>query len=172
MRRIATAVLMLMSAPSAGSQDEGWKPATWEKELAPVACFLGSLAGKGASPMGAYDETMTGEWANNKTVIVVRSKSAMGSRVVFEDVRIFSWDDQRKRIRARQFGMGDLAVYDVDVKDGGGTLVLNETAHEGRQREEWRYTIQVGKDGFSYVVDAKGPGGFSNYVSGSLKRTK
>lgn len=171
MRKLTAIVLALAAAPAAGSQED-WKPASWEKELAPVACFVGSLAGKGSSPIGDYEETMTGEWANNKTVIVVRSKSSMDGTAVFEDVRIFSWDDQKKRIRARQFGMGDLAVYDVDVRDGGRTLVLNETAHEGRQREEWRYTFRLDEAGFRYVVDAKGRGGFAKYVEGSLKPAK
>lgn len=173
MQKLMGAVIALLTAPVAGSQEgEGRKPTTWEKELAPVACFVGSFEGTGTSPTGKYEETMTGEWANNKTAIVVRSKSAMGSTAVFEDLRIFSWDDQKKRIRARQFAMGDLAVYDVEVKDDGKTLVLKETEHEGRRREECRYTIKVIERRFKYVVLAKGRDGFEPYVSGTLMAVK
>jgi hypothetical protein len=89
---------------------------------------------------------------------------------VFEDVRVFSWDNAKKKLRCRQFAMGDLAEYDVEVKDGGKTIVLNETAHEGRVRQEWRYTFTMKDGGWSYAVDAKEGGKFSKYVSGSLAK--
>lgn len=167
-RMLALVSTLFAAAP----QDDGeWQPPSYAKELAPLAPLVGTVEGDGQSLMGPYRETQTGEWGLNKTVLIVRTKSTAGGMTVFEDVRVFSWDNEKKKIRCRQFGMGDLAVYDVDVRDGGKTIVLNETAHEGRVRSEWRYTFTFKNDReFSYVVDAKDGGKFSKYVSGTLAR--
>ena len=141
---------------------------TYENELAPVSFLVGKFYGKGSHPWGQYDETLTGEWRHNKTIIVVRSQSRIQGRVVFEDLRVFSYDPAKKIIRMRQYALGDLAVYEVAVE--GDNTVLNETAHEGGTRAEWRYTYTKSGDGFSYAVHAKNKeGAFVPYVSGELR---
>lgn len=144
-----------------------------EKELGPLAFLVGTFEGEGKSLLGPYRETMTGEWAAHKTVIVIRSRSVAGETTVFEDLRVISYDNAKKRLRMRQYAMGDLAEYDIDVHDEGKTLVFRETAHEGRGRPEWRYTLTVpSSDAFSYTVEDRHGGSIRPYVSGSLKRKK
>lgn len=137
--------------------------------LDPVSFLAGEFEGEGKHQWGTYTETLTGEWALGRSVLIVRSKSTMQGRIVFEDVRVFSWDAAKKRVRMRQYAMGDLAIYDIEAKDG--TVVFKETAHEGASRPEWRYTIRRGEDGFEYRVEAKGKDGvFAPYVAGALRR--
>lgn len=142
-----------------------------EKELKPISFYVGTFEGESKSPLGPYKETITGEWALDKTAIIVQSKCTAFDMIVFEDIRIFTYDRKNKEIRARQFAMGDLAIYDVIIKDKCKTILLEETSHEGNIRNEWRYTITVtDKDEFSYVADAKDKDEFKKYVGGSLKR--
>ena len=122
--------------------------------------------------IGPYDEKQVGEWSVNRTVLTVRTRSEMDGVTVFEDLRIFSYDNQKKRIRMRQFAWGDLAIYDIEVKDGGRTLVFNETAHEGTGRPEWRYTFAVGEGAWSYVTEEKRGAKFGTYVKGKLALKK
>ena len=146
-------------------------PQSHEKELKPVSFVLGVFEGEGRSGMGAYKETMTTEWGPGKQTLILRSRSTAGSMTVFEDLRIISYDNKGKKLRMRQWAMGDLAEYDVEVKDDGKTLVFTETSHEGRGRPEWRYTwTRKGDDSFSYVVETKRGDRYSEYVSGSLTR--
>jgi dipeptidyl aminopeptidase/acylaminoacyl peptidase len=162
MRRIAVALLGFVVC--AQGQDRA-------KELEPVSFLVGSLTGEGSHPLGRYDETLRGEWSLNRTVIVVRSRSAMEGRTVYEDLRVFSYDPTRKVIRMRQYGLGDVAVYDVRVEDGGKRIVLQEVAHEGNARGEWRYTYRrKGATEFEYQVDARHGDAWKKYVAGSLRR--
>jgi len=139
---------------------------TYEKELAPVAFLVGEFQGEGTHPWGPYEETLEGEWAQNKTLIVVRSKSTMGGRTVFEDLRVFSFDGER--IRARQYAMGWVRAYDVRVD--GEKVVLEEAAREGAAKTPWRYTFEQEADGFAYRVDALRDSVMQRYVSGELRR--
>ncbi|MHC4136904.1 MAG: hypothetical protein ACYS0K_18250 [Planctomycetota bacterium] len=141
-------------------------------ELEPVAFLVGKLTGKGSHPMGSYDETLTGEWSLNGTVIVVRSRSVMQGRTsssVYEDLRVFGNDPARKVIRMRQYGMGDVAVYDVAIEDDGQRIVLNEVAHEGNARGEWRYTYRrKSATECEYEVDTRQGDTWQKYVTGSV----
>jgi hypothetical protein len=155
-------MMMLCAALAQGS---------YARELDPVAFLAAGFEGEGKSLLGPYQETQSGEWGLNKTVLVVRTRSFSGDMTYFEDLRIFSWDNAKKKIRLRQYAMGDLAEYDVEVKDGGKTLVFQETTHEGRTRKEWRYTVSVkGPEGFSYRVESKEGAAFADYVAGTLRR--
>jgi len=139
--------------------------------LASVAFLAGKLTGKGSHPMGSYDETLTGEWSLNGTILVVRSRSAMAGRTVYEDLRVFSYDPVRKVIRMRQYGMGDVAVYDAAIEDDGKRIVLNEVAHEGNARGEWRYTYRrKSETEWEYEVDARQGGAWRRYVAGALRQ--
>lgn len=144
-------------------------PVTYEKELQPVAFLAGTFQGKGRSPLGEYDETISVEWAQNKTLLVLRSKSTVDTMTVFEDLRVFSYDPEKKRIRCRQFAMGFVGTYDVEVKEGGKTVVLNEAECEGKM-DEWKYTFTAEEKGFSYRLETKAQGKFREYVKGTLTR--
>ncbi len=155
-----------------------WAGPSPAEALAPVAFLVGEHRGRGQHPWGAYDETFTGEWINGRTAVLVRSKSVIGGRTVFQDVRVVSYDAKAGRLRARQFAMGDAATYDVRVKKDG-TVVWEETAREGGALGPWRYTFTPAKSGggFSYRVDQRKPDGqlkpddrWTKYVTGELKR--
>jgi dienelactone hydrolase len=140
-------------------------------ELEPVAFLVGKLTGQGTHPAGRYDETLIGEWSLSRTVIVVRSRSVTQGRTVYEDLRVFSYDAARKVIRMRQYAMGDVAVYDVAVEEGGKRIVLREVAHEGNARGEWRYTYRLkSATEFDYQVDARQGDAWRKHVAGTLRR--
>ena len=149
-------VLLLLAAP------------LWAQgELAMLGFLVGEHEGKGKHPWGEYTETLVGEWILNNTVLRVRTKSVIKGKTVFEDIRLFSWDAKTKMIRARQYAMGDVLVYDVRVD--GKRLIMKLTAHEGGALPDWQYTlVREGENSFSYRVDV--PGKTEPYVSGSLKR--
>jgi len=140
-------------------------------ELEPVSFLVGAFTGKGTHPLGGYDETLTGEWSLNRTVIVVRSRSVMKGRTFYEDLRVLSYDPARKVIRMRQYGLGDVVVYDVAVEAGGERIVLHEVAHEGNGRGEWRYTYRrKSATEFAYEVDARQGDAWKRYVAGTLRK--
>ena len=145
---------------------------TGAQALQPVAFLAGEHEGVGQHPWGEYRETMTGSWLLGGQVLEVRTQSAIGGREVFADLRIFSHDADRDVIRMRQYAMGDLAIYDVRVGEDGN-LVFEETAHEGAERNEWRYQItrDAEADAFTYVVrERRDDGELHEYVRGSLQR--
>jgi len=161
MRAMRTAVLLLVLAAAAAAEG-------FETELSPVAFLVGEFQGTGRHAGGEYEETFTGEWTLGKTIVVVQSRSTMGARTVYEDLRVVSWDSAARKIRMRQFGMGDVATY--EVKQAGEKVVLDEVIHEGGARGPWRYTYTPRPGGgFDYVVEARGAdGSYARYAGGTL----
>ena len=159
------AVLALLPAA-----DGGWPP-SHARQLAPLAGFVGAWQGTGTSQLGPYTETLSGEWALNRTAIIVRTQSTAGGQTVFEDLRVFSYDPARDRLRLRQWAFGDLIEYDVVVADDGRRLVASPTAQEGGVRAPWRYTWTLSEDGgIHYLVETQEGGAWSSYVTGTLRR--
>ena len=162
---LSTLALALGVAPSPAAAGP-------DEVFGPLSFLVGEFRGRGEHPWGAYDETLTGEWINGRTALLVRSKSTLGGRTVFEDVRVVSFDAKAKRRRVRQLAMGDVATYDVEVRDDG-TVVWEETAREGGALGPWRYTFTPRKDGegFAYRVDQRAADGkWAPYVAGELTR--
>ncbi len=136
------------------------------KQLEAIAFLAGTFEGIGKNPLGAYHEEFTGNWDVNKTVFTVRSTSTMEGMIVFEDLRVFSWDNVNKRIRMRQWAMGDLITYDVTTD--GDKVVCTEAEHEGKARGEWRYTLEANANGFAYTLEEKQRGKFAHYLGATL----
>lgn len=136
------------------------------EQLKAIAFLAGNFTGQGANPIGAFRETQVATWDINHTVLTVRTTSTMDKLIVFEDLRVFSFDNDKQAIRMRQWAMGDMITYDVKLDDG--KLVCTEIAHEGKGRGEWRYTFTAGKPGFSYALEEKRDGKFAPYVQGTL----
>jgi len=150
-------------------QDSRPQSQGFEKQLQPLAFLVGKHKGEGRSGMGAYRETVSATWALGKTAIVLQSASRAGDMVVFQDIRMFTWDRVKARIRVRQFAFGGVCTYTASV-DKDGTVVLNQDDLEGVKRPEWRYTFKKEKNGFSYQVDQKSGDKFRSYVAGKLKK--
>ncbi len=89
--------------------------------------------------------------------------------VVFQDMRVVTWDPVKARIRVRQFARGGVCTYTASVKEDR-SVVLDQDDLEGMKRPEWRYTFKKAKDGFSYQVDQKSGDKFRKYVAGKLKK--
>lgn len=142
----------------------------FEKQLEPVAFLLGKHRGEGRSLMGAYRETMSATWALGHTAIILQSGSTAGGMVVFQDMRVFTWDPIQKRIRVRQFANGGVCTYNLKVDAEGSKVILEQDDLEGMKRPEWRYTFEKEKGGFSYQVDQKSGDEFRKYVAGKLKK--
>lgn len=153
----------------ASVQDSRRQSQGFEKQLQPVAFLVGKHQGEGRSRMGAYRETMSATWALGHTAIVVQSASRVGDMVVFEDMRVFTWDRVKARIRVRQFAFGGVCTYTVKVAEDS-TVVLDQDGLEGMKRPEWRYTYKKDKNGFSYQVDQKSGKRFRKYVAGKLEK--
>ena len=109
-----------------------------------------------------YDETIKSEWTLGGIALEFRSKSVMGPQVVFEDLRVFSFDAAAKRLRMRQWTAGLLREYTGAATDAGD-LVFTETAHEGTSAEAWRYTFSPQESGGftwwlkSHFAECSGP---------------
>ncbi len=136
------------------------------KQLEAIAFLAGSFEGMGKNPLGAYHERFKGEWDVNNTVLTVTSTSTMEGMIVFEDLRVFSWDNVNKRIRMRQWAMGDLITFNVESKDD--KVICTEAEHEGKARGEWRYTFEKAGGGFKYTLEEKRKGEFSQYLGATL----
>lgn len=166
MKHLLFIVLAMLHPASAWAQESGY-----EKELKPVSFLVGTFEGKGESAYSPYAETTVAEWGVGKTIITLRTRSSAGGRTLFEDLRVFSYDNEARKIRMRQYANGNLAEYDVVVSDGGNTLVFNQTSREGLGRPAWRYTLtRDGDAAYSYIVEAKRDGTFSEFAKGSLAR--
>ena len=151
-------------------QDSRRQSRGFEKQLEPVAFLVGKHRGQGRSLMGAYRETMSATWTLGHTAIVLQSGSIAGGMVVFQDMRVFTWDRLKKRIRVRQFANGGVCTYTVKVQNEGSKVILEQDDLEGMKRPEWRYTFEKKKGGFSYQVDQKSGEEFRKYVAGKLKK--
>ncbi len=162
------AILFLLPAAAQDSRRQS-QAQGFEKQLQPVAFLLGKHQGAGRSAMGAYRESLTGAWALGKTAIVVQSASKVGDMVVFQDMRVFTWDRAKRRIRVRQFAFGGVCTYTVEVQEDGA-VVTNQDDLEGLGRPDWRYTYTKTKNGFSYQVDQKAGKKFRKYVAGKLEK--
>lgn len=153
-------VALLLSCPGLRAQPIA--------ELRPIAFLAGEFQGSGTNAFGRYEEEQAASWQLGGQILVVETRSSMGGRTVFEDRRVFSFDATAKKIRMRQWAMGDLAIYEVRVEDGG--LHCVETAHEGSNRREWSYRFTPKEEGFTYVVERRGDDGkLARFVGGSLE---
>lgn len=167
MRTILLTLCPLFVLPAASFQDSRRQSRGFEKQLQPVAFLLGKHEGQGRSRMGPFRETMTASWALGHTAIVLQSGSTAGGTVVFQDMRVFTWDRINSRIRVRQFARGGVCTYTAKVE--GGQVILEQEDLEGMKRPEWRYTFKREKDGFSYQVDQQSGAVFRKYVAGRLQ---
>ena len=154
MLRYIPAIFTVFLVLPAAAQDTRRKSQGFEKQLQPVAFLVGKHLGTGRSAMGGYRESLSGNWALGKTAIVVQSASKVGDMVVFQDMRVFTWDRVKRRIRVRQFAFGGVCTYTVEVKQDG-TVVTHQDAAEGIKRPAWRYTYTKIEKGFRYQVDQK-----------------
>jgi hypothetical protein len=168
MLRYIPAIFTVFLVLPAAAQDTRRKSQGFEKQLQPVAFLVGKHMGTGRSAMGGYRESLSGNWALGKTAIVVQSASKVGDMVVFQDMRVFTWDRVKARIRVRQFARGGVCTYTAKVEDG--KVVLQQDDLEGMKRPEWRYTFKKDKNGFSYQVDQKSGKRFRKYVAGKLEK--
>lgn len=140
-----------------------------QNPLAPVAGLVGAFEGKGKGPMGTYRENLTGEWAADGKLLLVRSKSRIASQTVFEDLRVFVLDAESGRIRMHQFTSGTWTAYDVAA--GPQSIVMTETQREGLKTDPWRYTYTLGKTGeLRYELHTKTGDQHTLFVSGALKK--
>lgn len=155
---ILMALVALLSAPSLAADDP----------LEAVAFLVGEWRGEGKHPYGIYRETQSVTRALNGTVLEVRTKSVMGERTVHEDLRVISWDAEKKKLRMRQWAKGVLRIYTAR-SESGGRVVFEETAREGASPDRWRYTFTPNKPaGFSYRVEVDDGKGWKPFVSGDL----
>jgi dienelactone hydrolase len=153
-----------LAGPDARAQDD---------PLAPVAFLVGEHRGEGKHPWGTYEERLVGTRILGGQAIEVRSRCEMKGQVVFEDLRVISHDPDSGTIRMRQWAMGDLAVYEAEVREGGQVVAFRPIAREGKSRKPWRYTFRRGgEDGFEYRVEEERDGKWHPYVSGELARRK
>ena len=169
MRNTLLILCLLFVLPAASFQDSRPQSRGFQKQLQPVAFLLGKHQGQGRSGMGAYRETVSATWALGHTAIVLQSGSKAGDMVVFQDIRVFTWDRVKSRIRVRQFAFGGVCTYTAKVEEDG-TVILEQDDLEGMKRPEWRYTFKKEKDGFSYQVDQKAGDKFRKYVAGKLTK--
>lgn len=180
MRTTRLTLCLLFALPAAFSmpQDSRRQARGFEKQLQPVAFLVGKHQGQGKSAMGTYRETMSASWAVDHTAIVLQSASTAGGAVVFQDLRVFTWDQLESRIRVHQFARGGVCTYTARVEGSkvvggkveGSKVVLEQDGLEGLKRPEWRYTLKQEKDGFSYQVEQKSGDEFRGYVAGTLER--
>ena len=165
-RLVAPLLVGLAVALAVPSSARAEDPAT----LDDVSFLVGEFSGKGKHPWGQYDESITAVRALSNSTIELRSKSTMGEQVVFEDLRVFSYDAPNKTLRMRQFSPGLLREY-TGTKTESGAIVFTETAREGAANDVWRYTFTPGEKSFSYAVHAralKDGSEWKPYVSGEL----
>jgi len=124
--------------------------------LSLIAFLAGEFVGSGEHSGGfEFEETQVAEWQLSDTVLVVRSKSMVGERQVFEDLRVFSYDIATAEIRCRQFCFNWVTTYEVEVDEETGVVTMEESAAEGGKSSKWRYSFTPGAEGegFSYELE-------------------
>ncbi len=174
-----TALLLLASVAAAGALlGRTARTTAAPSPLDALAFLVGEHAGQGEHSGGfAYAESMTAERELSDSVLVLRSRSRMGDRTVFEDLRVFTYDVLEGAIRCRQFCFGWVTTYDVEVDEETGAVTMAETASEGGKTSRWRYRIEPGAadggegegSGFSYVLETTDRDGtWSVFTRGTL----
>lgn len=140
-----------------------------QNPLSPIASLIGAFEGKGKGPMGTYRENLTGEWAADGKLLLLRSKSRIASQTVFEDLRVFVHDGENGRVRMHQFTSGTWTAYDVTASPQ--SIVMTETHREGVKTDPWRYTYTLSKTGeLIYQLHTKSGDEHTLFVSGALKK--
>lgn len=161
------ALLLLPGAPVGAARADDAPPEG--SKLAALAFLVGERHGQGEEANGrfAYDETITGAWILGGQALELRSQSTAGGQVVFRDRRVISYDTTTKTWRMRQWGEGRVRVYTGTQTDGA--FVFEETAQEvaegGSAAPAWRYAFTPSEDGFTYTLEQKVGGAWTDFLS-------